>query len=179
MRAGSHTIRLAVAAVALLLLLAGTAQLGRAQAAAPADPGSRKFLGWCSRVPLKSFDRQRKLSLKQLRCLAIRVGWRGRDARRAAAVAMAESRGRVKAIERVHRNGLGLFQIDRRFWDISRRCAMSAVCNARYARKQVFRRHGFHAWATYSYIHPGERTYRYCRWLGKAFKHRHERRCLA
>ena len=83
---------------------------------------------------------------------------------------MAESAGRTRATSFDGGHGKGLFQIDDRYWKISKHCAFDAACNTGYAYV-VWRNGGWRMWATY-----GNKSY--CKYLSPDFKKRHERRCL-
>lgn len=171
---------LAAAALAALAIGEAGAAGGGSSAASgrPAAAKPKTFEAWCEAQPKRSFDRKRKLTFKQIRCLARKSGWGRRNAVRAAAVAMAESRGLARAVEYNGGWARGLFQIDRRYWEISERCVFRASCNARFAYRKVFDLLGWRGWSTYTKRRGGQRHYPYCYHLRKRFKRSFERRCL-
>lgn len=90
----------------------------------------------------------------QLTCIAKKAGWRGKDVKTAVRVAKAESGGDSK-MDFISRWGgkrehiRGLFAISTKRFDISKSCALNALCNANFAHDVIFKQMGWDAWYGY------------------------------
>lgn len=111
-----------------------------------------------------------KLTKSQIKCVVSKAGWSGNDVAIAAAIAKAESRGDAHAKSFDGAHGRGLFQIDDRYWKISKKCVFNASCNANYAHDRIYSSGGFKMWAAYN-------NKMYCKFLPIPFKKHHEKRC--
>lgn len=135
-------------------LLAAAATL--AAIAIPASPARAGDGGVCFECekPEETDGFEEVLTLGELRTLARDVGFA--KPKLAAAIAMAESSGYVRAVNRNRRRrpprsiDRGLFQINSRWHpEVSRRCAFDALCNAEEAYRISEGGRDWHQWTTW------------------------------